>query len=106
MRTDDISTTGPARTSLPLDIPFRRNAFLEVHRVNAGLLLLNPATGTVRRLDPLAAGVWYLLKDPTTVEESVRAMQRTCPDRDPADVRSRVEQLFRDLLAANMILGE
>ncbi|OOG22793.1 hypothetical protein B1C78_14050 [Thioalkalivibrio denitrificans] len=106
MRTDEITTTAPARTALPLHLPFRRNPSLEVHRVDAGLLLVDPATGTTRRLDPLEAGIWYLLKDPTTVEESVLTLQRTCPDRDPARIRHQVEQLFRDLLSVRMILGE
>lgn len=98
--------TQPVPVQEPLaGLSFRRNPTLEVHRINAGLLLRNPATAATRRLDPLEAAVWYLLKDPTTVEEAVRAMQRTFPDRDPAGIRSRVEQLFRDLLAASMILG-
>lgn len=92
------------RPPVPRDLPFHRNPALEIHRLDTGLLLTDPTSGRSRRLDALAAFVWYLLKDPTTANEAVITLQQTCPDRSAADIRSDVETLFRDLLALNMIL--
>jgi hypothetical protein len=94
------------RPPVPRDLAFRRNPALEIHRLDCGLLLTDPASGRSRRLDALAAFVWYLLKDPTTVSEAVTALRRIRPDLDPARVRCDTERLFHELHTGQMIVPE
>ncbi|WP_018232526.1 PqqD family protein [Thioalkalivibrio thiocyanodenitrificans] len=106
MSRDNIQPVAQAPTPLPRDLPFRRNPALEIHRIKWSLLLVDPATGATRLLDPLAAGVWYLLKDPTTLAEAITTLRQMVPDQDQARVNAEIEQLFRELQAENMILPE
>lgn len=94
------------RSPVPGDLPFRRNPTLEVHRLDTGLLLTHPATGHSRRLDPLGAFAWYLLKDPTTLNEAIAALQHIRPDLDPARVRTDTEDLFHALHTERMIFPD
>lgn len=106
MITAPVRLAAQAQADLPPDRPFRRNSALEIRRIGACLRLVNPDIGAERHLDPMEAGIWYLLKDPTTLNEAVAVLRQTVPDRDPESIRARVAGLFRALLAANMILPE
>jgi hypothetical protein len=60
MSTVSIRSAAQEQACLPHDLPFRRNPALEVHRIKASFLLVDPATGTTRLLDPLGAGMAQL----------------------------------------------
>jgi hypothetical protein len=106
MSTVNIRPAAQEQACLPHDLPFRRNPALEVRRIKASFLLVDPATGTTRLLDPLGAGVWYLLKDPTTVREAIATFQKAFPEQDRSRIQAEMEKLFCELQAANMILPE
>jgi hypothetical protein len=69
---------------------FSRNPEILERRIEDSAFLVNPENETVFYLNPLGAGLWHLLAEPTSIAEVVRIVQQAFPDFAPEEIASDV----------------
>ena len=65
--------------------------------------LVDPRTDRIFHLNPVAAGVWDILAEPTVADEAARLLAEAFPEADRDAIRRDVQKLFASLLANGLI---
>lgn len=82
---------------------FVRAPGLAVRALDGELFLIDVEQQGILNLNPLAAGVWNLLAEPTSRALAAEALGYAFPDVDPARIEGDVARLFADLFAHGLI---
>lgn len=82
---------------------YRRAAAAQERRVGSSLFLAQPATGELYRANSTVAAVWHALSEPSTDAELVSLFRQAFPRVGAQKLRTQVEVMLRDLVAAGLI---
>lgn len=83
--------------------PLLRNADVDLQVVDAELFLADADGRSIYCLNPIGAGLWNLLAQPTSREEAVEVLLGAFPDIDRGTVAADVTRVFAGLSAAGLI---
>lgn len=95
-----------ARRRLPSALRYRRNPAIRVHIVDGDGFLVDPRTQSIFHLNAVAAGLWRLLREPTTAAEVAKILHGAFPEVDHRELKRDVQALLAALLTREMILPQ
>lgn len=87
----------------PAALCYRRDPAIILHAVESDVFLVDPHSQSIYHLNAVAAGLWRLLREPTSAAEAVEVLSSAFPDVDAQQIRREVRNLLADLLARNLI---
>jgi Coenzyme PQQ synthesis protein D (PqqD) len=78
---------------------------VDLHNVDDDLFLVDPRDQSIYHLNLVGAGLWRLLREPSTAAAAVEVLLTAFPDADPRQIESDVRALLADLLANELIVA-
>ena len=82
-----------------------RNAAATLHRVEDDLFLATPDGSSIHRLNAIGAGLWNLLAEPISEQESIDILCGAFPDGDRAAIAADVTALFAALSREGLVVA-
>jgi hypothetical protein len=98
---------GPGRwTDDTASVPhFRQQPAVALHALDGELFLVDPRDQSIYHLNLVGAGLWRLLREPSTATEAIDVLQAAFPSVDPQRIEHDVTALLGDLLANDLIVA-
>ncbi|MEP9387174.1 PqqD family protein [Mesorhizobium sp. KR9-304] len=81
-----------------------RNTAVTLHQVEDSLFLATPDGLSIHRLNATGAGLWTLLAEPISQDQSIEVLCDAFPDAEPRAVADDVSRLFAALLREGLII--
>ena len=97
------STSVSPRGDMAGEVRFSRNPAIIKRQIDDTIFLVHPRDDTIFYLNPLSAGIWRLLAQPTTAAETIRIVQQAFTDTPPEQIASDVQSLFDELKRKDLI---
>jgi len=82
---------------------YRRNPAIILRAVENDAFLVDPRGQAIFHLNPIAAGLWHLLREPTGISDAVVAISGAFPEVDAPTIKHDVQTLMADLRAKGLI---
>ena len=97
---------GPERwTDDTAGVPhFRQHAAVALHALDGELFLVDPRDQSIYHLNLVGAGLWRLLREPSTAVEAIDVLRAAFPSVDPRRIEHDVTALLGDLLRNDLIV--
>jgi len=92
------------RRLCPVTRRYVRDPAILLHRVDGDGFLVDPRSDSIYHLNAVAAALWRLLGESTTVAEAADILQQAFPEVDARQIRRDVRALLTDLLANGLIV--
>jgi hypothetical protein len=98
---------GPERwTDDTAGVPhFRQHAAVALHDLDGELFLVDPRDQSIYHLNLVGAGLWRLLREPSTAAEAIDVLRAAFPSVDSRRIEHDVTTLLGDLLANDLIVA-
>ena len=100
----DIAKGVTLAQSFPPEMPMIRNAAVVLHQVEGSIFLASPDGLSIHRLNATGAGLWNLLTEPVSQDQSIDVLCEAFPDADRRAVADDVSRLFSALSRAGFIV--
>ena len=84
---------------------FAQNPNIAERSIDDTVFLVDPDTDIVFYLDPLGTGIWHLLKEPVSMTDAIRIVQRAFPEMLPEKIAGDVSTLITDMSRKNLVLS-
>ena len=84
---------------------YAQNPNIAERSIDDTVFLVDPDTDIVFYLDPLGTGIWHLLKEPVSMAEAIRTVQRAFPEMPPDKIAGDVSTLVNDMSQRNLVLS-
>lgn len=97
------STSGNDTDMGTREVRFIRNPGILERRIDDTVFLVDPEDETVFHLNPVGAGIWRLLADPTSPADAGRILQQAFPEISSDVVISDVSNLIHRLERKGLI---
>jgi Coenzyme PQQ synthesis protein D (PqqD) len=85
---------------------FRQHPAVTLHALDDELFLVDPRDQSIYHLNLVGAGLWRLLREPSTAAQAVEVLQAAFPDADPQQIESDASALLGDLLSNDLIVAQ
>jgi hypothetical protein len=102
-REPGIEVVLPAARPRPQTLSFQQSSGVIARTIEADLFLMKPGEQAVFHLNPLGAGLWFLLEHPTTMEIATKLLQQVFPQVEGRRIKRDVRALFNRLQAAGLV---
>jgi hypothetical protein len=101
-----VRADGPERwTDDTASVPrFRQQSAVALHDLDGELFLVDPHDQSIYHLNLVGAGLWRLLREPSTATEAIDVLQAAFPSVDPQRIEHDVTALLGDLLRNDLIV--
>jgi hypothetical protein len=83
---------------------FRQQHAVTLHALDDDLFLVDPRDQSIYHLNLVGAGLWRLLREPSTAAQAVEVLQVAFPGTEPERIASDARALLADLLANDLIV--
>ena len=84
---------------------YAQNPNIAERSIDDTVFLVDPDTDIVFYLDSLGTGIWHLLKEPVSMADAIRIVQRAFPEMLPERIAGDVSTLIVDMRRRNLLLN-
>ncbi len=97
------STSASPECDMAGEVRYSRNPVIIKRQIDDTVFLVDPRDDTIFYLNPLSAGIWRLLAQPTTAAETIHIVQQAFTDTPPEQIALDVQNLFEELKRKDLI---
>ena len=85
---------------------FVQNPNIAERRIDDTAFLVDPDTDIVFYLDALGSGIWHLLKEPVSINDTITIVQQAFPGKCPKEIAKDVSKLINKMHKRNLVLKD